>query len=162
MKSRKLIFGFALLSLLILSAPAARAQLSRLKFGSYKISSIMPRSLRSCDGAVQVAVRNDTTGFVMSGISGLVYRSGVPFVQGTASNVDVRHGHNTLLVSGNVTLCEGVSLWTVLGCLVSFNASEFTGDVRMTITMDSGESRVVEKQGISVGAILANRFKRKK
>ncbi|MBQ9548638.1 MAG: hypothetical protein IJV01_05735 [Bacteroidales bacterium] len=163
MAIRSLLLRLSLaLALFCALAPASRAQLSRLKFGSYKISSISPRSLRSCDGAVQVSVRNDTVGFVMRNISGLVYRSGVPFVTGQASDVDVRPGRNTLVVPGNVTLCDGVSLWTILGLLFSFDINEYTADLRLTLTTDTGDSRVIEEKGMSVAAVLGNRFKRKK
>ena len=138
----------------------AQAQLSRLSFGQYKISSISPRSLRSVDGAVQVQVRNDTTSFTMSNIRGIVYRNGTPFVQGYASDVNVNSGNNLITVPGNVSLCPGISLWSVLGCIVGFDIDEFTVDVAMTVTMADGSSRQLVKRGLKVGEVVRNRLRR--
>ena len=137
------------------------AQLSRLHFKSYKIASINPLSTRSCDGAVQLSLRNDTTAFTMSRISGVAYKNGRPFVKGSAKDVSIPAGNVTTTVSGNVTLCDGITIWTVLGCLFGFNASDYTIDINMTIRMSTGEVRDFSKQGMSVAAVLNNYHQRK-
>lgn len=131
----------------------ASAQMSRLHFSNYKISRISVRSMRSVEGSLQLTCRNDTTGFVMSDIYGVVFKNGRPFVSGLANPVRVSQGTGSLEVSGNASLCEGISLLDVLAC-IAFDPDDYTVDVRMKVTMNSGESRVVDKRGVSVGALL--------
>ena len=156
---RRMVLG--IMTALLLTGQPAGAQLSRLTFGKYRIVSIKPLSFRSARGTVEVDVRCDTTTFLMHGISGRVYRNGEPFVQGTCSDVQVSRGSSTVSATGTVSLCEGVTLWNVLGCLVGFDIEEFTGDLDMTITDIKGNRRQYRKQGVSAAAVLRNRKHKK-
>ena len=151
----------AFLAAFLWSAAPAWAQLSHLKFGKYKITSVVPTSFRSVRGSVEVTVTNDTTSFLMKDITGVIYRNGEPFVQGTCSDVRVLRGPSTVLATGNVRLCDGVSVWSVVRCMVDFNPEEFTGDLKMTVIDAKGNSRLLRKEGVSVAEVLKNR-KRKK
>lgn len=137
----------------LLFCQRADAQMSKLHFSKYKISGISVRSMRSVDGSLQLTCRNDTSGFTMSEIYGMVYKNGKPFVKGVAHPVRVSQGTSSFEVSGNATLCDGISLWDVLAC-IAFDPDDYTVDVMMRVTMDSGASRVVDKRGVSVGALL--------
>lgn len=152
----RFLLGSVLAFLLMLAGESSSyAQLGSLKFGSYKITSISPQSFRSVDGSIQVECTNSGQSFIMSGISGLVYKKGRPFVRGKAKPVPVLKGQSTVVVNGNATLCEGITIWDVLAC-IAFNASDYTIDVSMTITMADGSSRHFERQGMSVAALLRN------
>jgi len=152
---------YLLLVMVVLFSLPAQAQLSRLKFSNkYKIESIDPLSLREVKGAVQVTLRNDTTTFTMSDITGVIYKKGKPFVQGQADPVRVPAGNSTVRVTGVAALCPGISLWTVLGCLFGFDIEDYTADVSMVITDAAGHTRQLDKKGVSVAAILRNRHKK--
>ena len=147
----------ALLAVLLTLSVPAHAQLSRLKFISYKITSIVPTGLRSVKGSVEVAVRNDTTAFLMKGITGTIYRNGEPFVEGVCSDVRVADGESTVTPTGSVRLCDGVKLWAVLGCLIGFDIEEYTGDLSMTVIDVKGNKKYIKKEGLSVAEVLRNK-----
>ena len=147
----------ALVAILALSVPSAQAQLSRLKFGKYRITSIVPSSFRSVRGSVEVTVTNDTTSFLMKDITGIIYRNGEPFVEGVCSDVRVVKGTSTVEPVGTVRICEGVSVWSVLRCMVDLNIEEFTGDLSMTLIDAKGHTRPLKKEGVSVAEVLKNR-----
>ena len=152
---KKFVAAVAAFLLILAFSRDASAQLSNLKFGSYKITSINPQSLRSVAGTVQFACTNSGPGFTMSNITGTVYKKGVAFLNGYSQPVNVRSGATTAVVNGTATLCEGISLWDVLSC-VAFNANDYTIDVSMTISTNDGDSRLYTKKGISVADILHN------
>lgn len=131
----------------------ANAQLSRLKFSKYKITGISIQSMRSVNGSLEICCRNDSTGFVMSDISGTVYKKGRAFVKGYTSPVRVSSGSSNLKISGNASLYDGISLWDVLSC-VAFNPDDYTIDVKMKVVNDKGATRIVDKRGIRVGSLL--------
>lgn len=160
-KWKPLVAKLCCLVMAVLLALPTQAQLSRLKFDkNYKINSISPISLREVAGAVQVSVRNDTTTFTMSNITGVIYKNGQAFVRGQADPVRVPAGSSMVKVTGTAALCQGVSLWAVLGCLFGFDIEDYTADVSMTITDKSGHLRQIDKRGVSVAAILRNRHKK--
>lgn len=151
---KRLIYIITVLAFALLSSQNASAQLSKLHFGNYKITSISPRSFRSVAGSGTVVVRNDVNSFTMSNIKGVVYKNDVPFVQGSTSNITVPAGISTVSVSGLASLCPGIGLMDVISCIF-FNAEDYTIDISMTVTTDEGE-REVALEKISVAAILNN------
>ena len=161
MDLRRLTLLLAMLVTLLGGQPA-RAQLSRLHFRNYRITSIVPSSFRSVRGSVEVTLTNDTTAFTMSDIQGLVYRNGKPFVQGVCNDTHVGRGTVTVRPTGTVRLCDSVSLWTVLRCMVDFNPDEYSGDISMLITDTKGNQRTYAKESVPVGKLLNNKLKKKK
>ena len=146
----------------LLWAQPARAQLSRLHFRNYRITSIVPSGFRSVRGAVEVTLTNDTTAFTMTNIQGIVYRNGRPFVEGVCNDTYVPRGTITVRPTGSVRICDSVSLWTVLRCMVDFDPDEYTGDLSMLITDAKGNQRTYAKEGVPVGKLLNNKLKKKK
>lgn len=144
------------IAVLSLVATPAKAQLSRLHFGGYSITSLRPQSFSSVAGSVKVTVTNDTTSFVMKNISGKVYKLGTPLVQGNAADVFVPHGLSEVGVQGEASLCEGVGFLTILSCLFGFNINDYTADVSMTVVDEQGHTRHFSENGMSVAAILNN------
>ncbi len=157
---RPLILIPALLMMLF-CAPPARAQLSRIRFHSYKITSVVPSTVNSIRGAVEFVLTNDTTSFTMSDIHGIIYRNGKPFVHGFCNDTHVRQGEVTVRPAGTVQLCDSVSLWDVFRNLSDLQLDEYTGDLEMIITDAKGKSRTYSKKGIPVELLLNNSLKKK-
>ena len=139
--NNKILAAIVSAVMLVLMAVPARAQLSRLHFGGYSITSLRPQSFSSVTGSVKVTVTNDTTSFVMKNISGKVYKLGTPLVQGNAADVFVPHGLSEVGVQGEASLCEGVGFLTILSCLFGFNINDYTADVSMTVVDEQGHTR---------------------
>lgn len=150
----KRLFAVLLVGMLAFAASdMCRAQFSKLSFGKYGVSSIRPESFRAVRGAVWMDVTNSMEGFTISEIQGLVYKNGVPFVSGTASDVYIPSGAARMNVSGRAALCDGASLWDVLA-LIAFDPKDYSVDLSVRITLDSGAARVVSKKNLPVEALL--------
>lgn len=150
---KKLFVVFIVAVLAAVSSADCRAQFSRLSIGDYGIQSISPESFRSVSGAVWLNVANPDQAFTLSDISGVVYKNNVPFVKGKASTVRIAKGTAKAVISGRASLCDGVSLWSVLS-LLSFNPDDYCVDIIMRVTLDSGESRMITKYKVPVSTLL--------
>lgn len=135
------------------TASECHAQFSKLSFGKYGISSIRPESFRSVNGAVWLDVNNSMEGFTVSEIQGMVYKNGVQFVSGRADDFHVPAGSSKVTVSGRASLCPQASLWDVLA-LIAFDPKEYSVDLSVRITLDSGDTRVVSKKNLPVSVLL--------
>ena len=150
----KKLYALMMVCLVALAASeACHAQFSKLSFGKYGVSSIRPESFRAVRGAVWLDVTNQMEGFRISEIQGMVYKNGVPFVSGTANDVRIPSGTSRVTVSGRAALCDGASLWDVLA-LIAFDPKEYSVDLSVRITLDSGATRVVSKKRMPVEALL--------
>ena len=105
----------------------------------------------------EIEVTNDSTAFDMRNIAGVIYRNGKPFVQGVCQDIRVEPGASVVRAEGMVALCSGVSVWSLLGLLFSFDINEFTGDIEMDIQNAKGKVERYEKKGFSIAALLHNR-----
>lgn len=150
---KRLFVMFAMALLAVLASDRCHAQFSKLSIGDYGIKSISPESFRSVNGAVWIDVTNPEQGFTLSDISGVVYKNNSPFVRGTASNVHISKGSERVVISGNASLASGVSLWTVLSVL-SFDPEDYSVDIIMRVTLDSGQSRMVAKYKVPLTTLL--------
>lgn len=150
---KKLVAVLFLAFVVALSAGECHAQFSKLSFGKYGVSSIRPESFRSVRGAVWLDVTNPMEGFKISEIKGMVYKHGVPFVTGSASDVYIPAGTARANISGRAALCDGASLWDVLA-LIMFDPDDYSVDLSVRITLDSGATRVVSKKKMPVAALL--------
>lgn len=150
---RRLLVLLAVSLVAVLASDSCHAQFSRLSIGDYGIKSISPESFRSVSGAVWLEVTNPDQGFRLSDISGVVYKDGAPFVRGRASDVRVSKGIQKLVIDGKASLEGGVSLWTVLSVL-SFNPEDYSVDIIMRVTLDSGESRMIAKYKVPLTTLL--------
>lgn len=148
-------FAFALVAAVfaLLSEGLCMAQFSKMSIGDYGVESISPDSFTSVNGTVWVQVGNPMIGFTVSEIRGVVYKKGIPFVQGSAKDFMVPSGNSKVTISGNASLCPGASIWSVLG-LLFFEPADYSVDMSMRITLDSGQTRVVEKNGMPVSELL--------
>lgn len=150
---KRLFVMLAVSLLAVLASDRCHAQFSKLSIGEYGIKSISPESFRSVSGAVWLDVTNPEQGFTLSEISGVVYKNDTPFVRGRASDVHISKGSQRVVISGNASLASGVSLWTVLS-LLSFNPEDYSVDIIMCVTLDSGESRMITKYKVPLTTLL--------
>lgn len=148
-----LLKPFLVLLLSLLSSHIADAQFSRLSIGKYGIESMSPDGFTAAKGAVWLEVANPGETFTVSDIKGTVYKDGSPFVSGTAPGFTVPDGSSRVIVSGRAGLCEGVSLWSLFS-LVTFDPEDYTVDVSLKITTSSGKTRVAQKKGMPLKALL--------
>lgn len=139
--------------LAFVSSEVCHAQFSKLSFGKYGVSSIRPESLRAVRGAVWVDVTNPMVGFTVSEIKGTVYKKGVPFVYGSASDVHIPLGTRRATITGRAFLSPSASLWDVLALIV-FDPEDYSVDLSVRITLDTGETRTVSKSQMPVTALL--------
>ena len=147
---------FAILVVCVLafaSSEVCHAQFSKLSFGKYGVSSIRPESLRAVRGAVWVDVTIPMVGFTVSEIKGTVYTTGVPFVYGSASDVHIPLGTRRATITGRASLSPSASLWDVLA-LIAFDPEDYSVDLSVRITLDTGETRTVSKSKMPVTALL--------
>ena len=147
---------FAILVVCVLafaSSEVCHAQFSKLSFGKYGVSSIRPESLRAVRGAVWVDVTNPMVGFTVSEIKGTDYKKGVPFVYGSASDVHIPLGTRRATITGRASLSPSASLWDVLALIV-FDPEDYSVDLSVRITLDTGETRTVSKSKMPVTELL--------
>lgn len=122
-----------------------------LSIEGYKFQSIWPESFRSVRGSVILQVGNSAPeARDIRNITATAYRKDVPFFTGTCSDVCFMPGSDSYQVSGVVSLCEGISVWTVIAAALSFNPAEYTVDVTAELVLPNGMSIPVEKKGIPV------------
>ena len=150
---RKTLLTFICCIAAFLVSDVCSAQFSKLSFGKYGISSIRPESMRSVRGSVWIDVTNPMEGFTVSEVSGTVYKRGVPFVYGWASDVYIPSGTRRAVISGRASLSDTASLWDVLA-LIAFDPNDYSVDLSVRITLDSGATRVVSKKNMPVAALL--------
>ena len=109
--------------------------------------------MRSVRGSVWIDVTNPMEGVTVSEVSGTVYKRGVPFVYGLASDVYIPSGTRRAVISGRASLSDTASLWDVLA-LIAFDPNDYSVDLSVRITLDSGATRVVSKKNMPVAALL--------
>ena len=151
MKRLFVIMVLALAS--VVSSYDCHAQFSKLSFGKYGVSSIRPESFRAVKGSVWLDVKNPMEGFTLSEITGMVYKKGQPFITGKADDFYVSSGSSRCNIYGRAALCDGVSLWAVLA-LIAFDPDDYSIDLSVRITLDSGATRVVSKKNFPVRKLL--------
>ena len=138
-------------------AVAASAQgkevFGKLSIGKYGIDSIWPASFSSVTGTVWVEVDNAGEGFTVSAIKGTVYHAGAPFVTGSAGNIYISKGKGRYTITGQASLCPGVSLLSLLK-LFSFDPNAYSVDMSVVVTFDSGKSETLSVEKLPVSALL--------
>lgn len=145
-------FIFSAVLVMMFSAPAYAQKSLGLSINSYNITSIRPQSFRSVNGAVSVSL-NSATSFRMTDITGIVYKNGRPFVQGSASDLSISRGSSTVTVNGTATLCNGIGLLDVLRC-ISFNPSEYVIDVSLNLHLEDGSIVPIVKKGVPLSSLM--------
>ena len=143
------------IAIVLFACTSVQAQhFAGLKITKYTISSIWPSSFRSIKGSVSLTVDNTGEQRTVSRIEAVAYRGDKPFVQGYCDDVTFFKGLRTYVISGEVSLCSGVSIWEAIGAALSFNAAEYTVDVHLVMTHEDGRKEVVDKIAIPVSRFV--------
>lgn len=150
---KKLFTLMVAAALAVAAGDECYAQFSKLSIEDYSIESIWPESFSAVRGEVSLEVTNAGEAFTVSEITGTVYKEGARFVTGQASNFHVAAGAQKLEISGRASLCQGASLWTVLG-LLFFDPEDYAVDIRLKVTTASGAVRVIEQKKLPVTVLL--------
>ena len=150
---RKLILVLLLSVIAVFAAADCHAQFKQIAIADYDIKSIVPESLSAVRGSVMLEVTNGGDGFTVSDITGVVYKEGEPFVAGTADAFHVDRGAQKQVISGRASLCQGASLWSVLG-LLFFEPEDYMVDISLKVTTDSGVEKVLSRKGMPVTELL--------
>ncbi len=145
---KKILVSFVIVILAVFSANAQH--FSGLKVEKYSFDSVYPNSLRSVSGKVTLTVSNTGEARKVKDIKAVAYRNGVPFINGTCSDVSFQRGSKAYPLTGTVSLANGITVWTVIKAALFFNASEYTVDVTCTMTHENGSTEVVRKVGVPI------------
>ena len=157
MKGRKFISILAAacaLVLVVCGAAPKRNPVAGLWVTGYSIHSILPSSMRSLSGTVTVTVRNSGVGRSLTNISATLYQGGEMVARGKCSDMTFPAGTTDVRVSGQVQLCEGVSIWRAMKDVVGFKPSEYTADVVCSVVDADGRAETFVRRGIAVGDYL--------
>lgn len=105
----------ALLAVLVLSASCASSFRNKVHIRSYGVKYVVPTSARTADVVLKVTVENETVGFSVTDIHGLIKLADEDIATFTADNVALK-GKTTeeYEVPVQAELCEGVSIIRVL------------------------------------------------
>lgn len=129
------------------------AGFSGLDFGSFRITSIVPTSFTSIDGAVTLTVEANPYGKVtVTDISGLIYKHGTPFIIGKADDMVIPAGKGSINVQGHISLASTEALMAVLRD-PSINPADYSADVKATVKV-KGRTMIIEKQNMPLSRIL--------
>lgn len=105
----------ALLAVLVLSTSCASSFRNKVHIQSYGVKYVVPTSARTADVVLKVTVENETVGFSVTDIHGLIKLNEEGIATFTADNVALK-GRTTeeYEVPVQAELCEGVSIIRVL------------------------------------------------
>lgn len=146
-------FFFIAVAIFLLLVPGAVSAQSRISVDSYKIIGIMPVTFTSINGEVQFTCSSRSRyNIFLSNISGTIYKSGKPLVKGTAAPFSIRPGTTTFVVSGNASLCNGVSMMDVLSS-ISLNVNDYSADVS-AIVKDGGSMIPISMKNVPLSQII--------
>ena len=154
MKGRKFILILVSVVLVLCAAAPKRNPVAGLWVTGYSVQSIRPSSMRSLSGAVTVTVRNSGKERSLRNVSATLYRGGTAVARGTCADMRFLSGTTDVQVSGQVQLCEGVSIWGAMKDVVSFKPSEYTADVVCSVVDADGRAETFVRRGVPVGDYL--------
>lgn len=145
-------FIVILAALLCMSASAVQAQTAGLSFGKYTIAGLSATSFTSLDGTLSIQITNSDRKMVITNISGVIYKGGMPFVIGTADDLTIVPGTETYDIRGHASLASMTALFALLSN-PSINPADYTFDAKAEVKRRRKTS-VVERKGIPLSAVL--------
>lgn len=115
MNIRKLFLLVACLAVTILSSSCASSFRKKVHIQSYGVKYVVPTSARTADVMLQVGVENETVGFSVTDIHGVIKMDQDSIATFTAQDVALK-GKSTEVydVPVQAELCEGVSIIRIL------------------------------------------------
>ncbi|MBR4233830.1 MAG: hypothetical protein IKR96_04785 [Bacteroidales bacterium] len=115
MNIRKLFLLVACLAVTLLSSSCASSFRKKVHIQSYGVKYVVPTSARTADVMLQVGVENETVGFSVTDIHGVIKMDQDSIATFTAQDVALK-GKSTEVydVPVQAELCEGVSIIRIL------------------------------------------------
>ena len=115
MNIRKLFLLVACLAVTLLSSSCASSFRKKVHIQSYGVKYVVPTSARTADVMLQVGVENETVGFSVTDIHGVIKMDQDSIAAFTAQDVALK-GKSTEVydVPVQAELCEGVSIIRIL------------------------------------------------
>jgi hypothetical protein len=150
-----------LMTLVCLAGPKQKDALSHVKFGKWRIVSLVPTGLRSMRVGVEMEAKNDTTAFMLQDVKMDFFRKGKPFVEGVCEEIVVPKGTSTVRLSGDFELADEVSLWSAVTSLKNADPSEFTVNVDLNVISSKGRKIAWSQNDISVGSLAGKKSDKK-
>ncbi len=138
-----IVFLTAVFACVIMAAQTS--PFAGLRILDYKITSIWPESFREVRGSVDVTFGNTESKRVVRSIRANVSRNGSPFASGVCSDVTFLKGTNKQSLDGRVKLADGVSVWSAIGAVLSFNPAEYTVEISMVMTHETGGTETITR-----------------
>ncbi|MCF0175726.1 MAG: hypothetical protein HUJ94_02700 [Bacteroidales bacterium] len=141
-------------ALLVFILGGCAKKIEDIKITSVEVEKVVPHGLKSADAVLLVGIDNPMFGFSVTDIKARIYRLGQPFADVVAEPITVGgHASATYQIKGTATICEGVSIFSVLGA-AGFNPSEYTVDVSARPQLRNGLGKTVTRTGLSVAELM--------
>lgn len=122
---------------------------------SWQVVSIRPTSFTSVDGVVSLSLTSTRRKTVITEISGTIYRKdGQAFIIGTANDVTIPKGENTIQITGHGSLISYTALLSLLAN-PSLNPADYTMDVHCKVKTGYRRPHVVEMKGVPMSTFLS-------
>jgi hypothetical protein len=150
--------SFLLLHLLGLLCSPLSAQMKHLSLRRYKIDNVSLVNLSTYSVAAHLQVRNDTTAFSLSNISGQIYRKGKPFASWSTGDICLNSGINDVYIKGICTIRSGVSIFTLIRTILHLEPSLFSLDVELFIYFPSGDKKYLSRQRVQLSKLKHHIF----
>lgn len=134
MNIRKLFLLIACLAVTILSSSCASSFRKKVHIQSYGVKYVVPTSARSADVMLQVGVENETVGFSVTDIHGVIKMDQDSIATFTAQDVALK-GKSTEVydVPVQAELCEGVSIIRILLMVGAGETEGLSADVNARV-----------------------------
>lgn len=110
--------------------------------------------MRSLSGTVTVTVRNSGVGRSLTNVSATLYQKGTMVARGKCSDMTFPPGTTDVRISGQVHLCEGISIFRAMKDALSFKPSDYTADIVCSVTGEDGTAETFVRRDIPVGDYL--------
>lgn len=130
MKPRKILLLLTALAAVLTLSSCASSFRKKVHIQSYSVKYVVPTSARSADLVLKVGVENETVGFSVTDISGVIKMNEEPVATFTADNVALK-GRTTEVyeVPVQAELCEGVSIIRILLMVGQGSADGLSADI---------------------------------
>lgn len=154
MKSKLSLFLLlAFLPAVVLAAPGKKLPVEQIRFGKYRIVSVVPTGFRSVRANIEMEVRNDTSDFLLQDVALTVFRKGNPFLEGACEDIRVTRGVSKVSAVGEFELCQDVGLWSALKALRDLDMGEYSSDIQLTVVSGKGKKYAYAQQGVSMASL---------
>lgn len=149
------IFAVALLLAAALFSISGCVNFSKVKVGDVVITRVNPKGMRSMELTLEAKVDNGSSEFSLSEIEGTVYYDGNSVCTFTMDDVTVlRRTVDTYSVNGKVTLEQGISMFSLVPLLKSFDPSVCKADIDLKVKPKGTSGRKISLKDVPLERFL--------